>query len=185
MNLSERKLNKGLGLSYLDEKTAIANIGVDTREQTPWDFDIKLPSSLLIESKTETIPYGDYTLMGFNEPHIGKPSFIIERKKSFEEFSGNIGKYWNRFEQELSGLSHFTNTYIIIEDDFHDIYAKFKNKKYKFLNISPEFFLKRISYIDITYNIKTVFLSNRYFAQKYALNLMKDFLFKYGHLNNV
>jgi ERCC4-type nuclease len=154
-----------------------ANVVVDTRENKPWTFELKLPSNLAIGSmEIRKLDAGDYSLVGFDEP--GPNSIIIERKQSLEEFLGNLGRHWERFERELEKLSQYGTALIIIEDDLKTAYSRFR--KTKFFNMPPEFIIKRIADIQCRYSVSTHFLSNRTYAQKFCLNMFKYFLLEHG-----
>lgn len=156
--------------------TIIASILVDSREKKPWQFNDGLPSGFAVkETKTIGLPCGDYSLEGFDSVD----GIIIERKNSIEELIGNYGKNWDRFQKELDKLSKFKKSYILVEDDLRDAFARYEisdPKKGKYFTLSPDFILKRACEIDHNWGVKTLFLSNKYFAKKYMCNLFKHIL---------
>lgn len=156
----------------------VANVIIDTRENKPWDFNIKLPSNLSLGTLSQKLNAGDYSLIGYSDPAIDKTTLIIERKNSLEEFLGNIGKNYDRFVRELELLSAYTYPLIIIEDDLRSAYARFQKSAY--FNLPPEYVIKRINEFYFDYGVTTLFLSNRTIAQKYVLNFFKYFLVKHG-----
>ena len=156
----------------------VGNIIVDTREAKPYNFELKPPSGFAVGELIEQgLKAGDYTLEGYSDPSAG-PSIIIERKGSFEEFLGNIGKHWERFQRELEKLEPFTIKKIVIEDDLKTAYGRYK--KTKFFNFPPSYILKRISEIEMIYGVTTIFVTNRTYGQQYVLNLFKQFLITHG-----
>lgn len=160
------------------KETVYANVIVDTREKKPWEFKDGLPSGFAVkEIKNLSLPCGDYSLEGFE----GKDGIIIERKNSIEEVIGNFGKNWERFQKELDKLAEYKMPYIIIEDDLKDSFARYAirdPKKGRYFILSPDFILKRICEIDYKWGVKTLFLSNKYFAKKYMCNLFKHLIEK-------
>ena len=158
------------------KETIYANVIVDTREKKPWEFDEGLPSGFFVkEIKNIALPCGDYSLEGF-ETHEG---IIIERKNSIEEVIGNFGKNWDRFQKELDKLAEYKRPYIIVEDDLRDSFARYNArdpKKGRYFTLSPDFILKRVTEIDYKWGVKTLFLSNKYFAKKYMCNLFKQLI---------
>jgi ERCC4-type nuclease len=161
------------------ENVIYANVIIDNQEKKPWDFTDKLPSKFFVKNTAiKNLTYGDYTLEGYDLPEF-KNSIIIERKASVEELLGNIGKNWERFQRELDGLQKYSKSVIIVEDDLHDAYAKYANrnpKKGMYFTLPPDFLLSRVCEIDHKWGIKTLFLSNKYFARRYACNLFRSIL---------
>lgn len=153
------------------------NVIVDTREKNPWDFNGSLPKKLVVkEIKTLGLKFGDYSIEGYEQPEF-KNSVVIERKASIIEFLANIGKNWERFQNELDGLSKYSKPLILIEDDLRDSYAKYKirnPKKGCYFTLPPDFVLSRVCEIDYKWGIKTIFLSNKYFAKRYACNIFRS-----------
>ena len=163
------------------ENVIYANVIVDNQEKKPWDFKEKLPSKFFFKDIiVRNLDYGDYTIEGYDLPEF-KNSIIIERKASVEELLGNIGKNWERFQRELDGLQKYSKSLIIVEDDLHDAYAKYtarNPKKGMYFTLPPDFLLARVCEIDHKWGIKTLFLSNKYFARRYACNLFRSILEK-------
>jgi ERCC4-type nuclease len=161
------------------ENAIYASVIIYNQEKKPWDFSEKLPSHFFVKNTVvKNLEYGDYTIVGYDLPEF-KNSIIIERKASVEEFLGNIGKNWDRFQRELDGLRKYSKPYIIVEDDLHDAYAKYKSRNPKrgmYFTLPPDFLLSRVSEIDYKWGIKTLFLSNKYFARRYACNLFRSVL---------
>lgn len=163
------------------ESAIFANVIIDNQEKKPWDFSGKLPSKLSIKSTSiKNLEYGDYTLDGYDKPEF-KNSLIIERKASAEELLGNVGKNWERFQRELDGLRKYNYAVILVEDDLHDAYGKYmarNPKKGMYFTLPPDFLLSRICEIDQGWGVKTLFLSNKYYAQRYACNMFRHVLTK-------
>jgi ERCC4-type nuclease len=158
------------------KETIYANIIIDSREKKPWEFSEGLPSGFFVkETKTIGLPCGDYSLEGFDN----KDGIIIERKNSIEEIIGNFGKNWERFQKELDKLAEYKRSYILVEDDLRDSFARYgarNPKKGMYFTLSPDFIIKRACEIDYKWGVKTLFLSNKYFAKKYMCNIFKALL---------
>lgn len=158
------------------KETVYANVIIDSREKKPWDFSDGLPSDFFVKgSEIKALPCGDYSLEGFSDTN----GIIIERKNSLEEIIGNFGKNWDRFQNELDKLAQYKRAYIIVEDDLRDSFARYAVRnplKGKYFTLSPDFILKRVCEIDYKWNVKTLFLSNKYFAKKYVCNMFKQLI---------
>lgn len=165
------KVNKTTTNTITSEKdqNIIAEIIVDTREQIPWTF-INCPTNMSVVSISTKLDAGDYQLKDHE--------VFIERKKTLIEFLGNIGSNWERFRKELSLLSNKRIAQIVIEDDLskaEQLYSS--NKGYgKYFNLSPNFILKRVAEIKSEFNVDTIFMSNRFYAERYVLNLFRGIL---------
>ena len=110
------------------------------------------------------------------EGFSNKEGIIIERKNSIEELIGNFGTGWERFQKELDKLALYKRSFIVVEDDLRDSFARYSlrnPKKGQYFTVSPDFIMKRVCEIDYKWNVKTLFLSNRYFAKKYVCNMFK------------
>jgi ERCC4-type nuclease len=158
------------------KETIYANVIVDSREKKPWDFSEGLPSEFFVKNiETKALPCGDYSIDGFCD----KDGIIIERKNSIEEIIGNFGKNWDRFQKELDKLAEYKRSYIVVEDDLRDSFARYSIRnplKGKYFTLSPDFIIKRVCEIDHKWNVKTLFLSNKYFAKKYVCNIFKHLI---------
>ena len=91
------------------KKNELPAILVDTREQTPFDF-------LGHPTKTETLPFGDYSLEGFIR------DICIERK-SLPDLIACVGRERDRFEKELLALRGYRFRAVIIEADLKEIFT--------------------------------------------------------------
>ncbi|MFA5670082.1 MAG: hypothetical protein WC967_12650 [Balneolaceae bacterium] len=116
---------------------------IDTREQTPWDFD---------DFKTERVALttGDYQIKG-------SPDLVLERKGTPEELWGNLleGK---RFSKEMERLSVFKYKYVICDfpiDAMLEIPWRIKKKSRRF--ISPRFAIRMIMEYEIKYGVHFIF----------------------------
>lgn len=96
-------------------------IAVDTREQTPLDFDFKhVPLKL---------DFGDYTLTGKDYSY-----FYVDRKAE-SDFKGTMSAGFERFCRELERARTFgAYIFIVIESDMRKIYAA-NHVKFKKVNL--------------------------------------------------
>lgn len=139
----------------------------DTREQNPWLFE----DCDCVETVMCTIPKGDYSLQGFDDPSHPN-SVIVERKSSSQELIGNIGKGWDRFKRELEILSRFEYKMIVVERaaNFNWLVEK------KFTSLHTNFIYKRIAEIYADYNVPIYFLESRDDAQNFVYRVFKRIL---------
>jgi len=150
----------------LKKKTIPSNdvlkIICDTREQNPfeWDTDVQLYN--------DTLPCGDYTLVGHDLP-TDDFSVIIERKASCQELITNLAKKWDAFENELALLQKYHTKCIVVCEPscFPLLYHN------KWTKLHPNFVESRLLYIYVRYQIPTIFFSNSTTARNYVHNLFK------------
>ncbi len=139
------------------------NIIIDTREQQAWEF----PRHSTANKKLDT---GDYSLAGMEEV------LCIERKKSVSEIASNITE--KRFEDVLERMTTYKYSYMIFEFSLTDVLmypqgSEIPRHKWKYIRISPNFILKKLSEYMINYNIKIIFGDSPKNAQKIAMALMR------------
>ncbi len=122
----------------------------DTREQLGWDFSV---SSACEEQIEQTLPTGDYTLVGYEK------LFVIERKGTSGEFARNIVQ--DRFDREMKRLEAFPHAFIVCEFDMLDIQNFPQNsgipqKHWPKLRVTPQFFLMRFWELQLKYHTRIV-----------------------------
>lgn len=86
----------------------------DTREQANyWTFR---KSTKCLGTAVKTLKTGDYTLVGLEDV------VTVERKGSISEFVGNLSKKdLPRFERELTRMSTFRRSFVVLEFTFDDL----------------------------------------------------------------
>ena len=111
---------------------------IDTREQTPWNFD-----GSLAEVAIGTLRVGDYAL-------DGDTGFAIERK-SLNDFLGTVSKGWARFQREIYRAKERGFTLPVIVEGrleqvmFHlDELGSVQPPDHNHPRLTPAFVLKRI-----------------------------------------
>jgi len=139
------------------------NIIIDTREQQAWEF----PRHTTANKKLDT---GDYSLGGLED------ILCIERKKSVSEIASNITE--KRFEDVLERMTKYKYTYMIFEFSLTDVLmypqgSEIPRHKWKYIRISPNFILKKLSEYMVNYNIKIIFGDSPKNAEKIAMALMR------------
>lgn len=139
------------------------NIIIDTREQQAWEF----PKHTTANKKLDT---GDYSLGGLED------ILCIERKKSVSEIASNITE--KRFEDVLERMTAYKYTYMIFEFSLTDVLmypqgSEIPRHKWKYIRISPNFILKKLSEYMVNYNIKIIFGDSPKNAEKIAMALMR------------
>ena len=139
------------------------NIVIDTREQQAWEF----PRHSTANKKLDT---GDYSLGGLED------ILCIERKKSVSEIASNITE--KRFEDVLERMTKYKYTYMIFEFSLTDVLmypqgSEIPRHKWKYIRISPNFILKKLSEYMVNYNIKIIFGDSPKNAEKIAMALMR------------
>lgn len=91
----------------------------DDRERKPWVFPMPWPM------KRKRLPAGDYTIEGYED------LIAIEKKSGLLELFGNLtGKDRVRFEKALLKLSKVPFNVLVIEDDYSNYEAEFRQLKH-------------------------------------------------------
>ena len=144
----------------------------DTREQLGWTFPV---SDQCLGTVNATLKSGDYTLEGYEE------IFAIERKRSSGEFAQNVVQ--KRFEKELKRLESLEHSFVVLEFNLEDIITYPKNsgipiKIWNRLQLTPQFFLKRLHELQIEYKTEFIFAGN--YGREFCSSLFKRMVEKYG-----
>jgi len=139
------------------------HILIDTREQKAWEF----PRHSTANIKLDT---GDYSLAGFQD------KLCIERKKSVSEIASNITE--KRFVNELERMAEFKYRFMIFEFSLTDVLiypegSEIPQHKRKYIRISPNFILKKLSEYMVNYNINIIFGDTPKNAEKAAMAIMR------------
>lgn len=138
-------------------------IAIDTREQQPYEFKES--------SMVETVPTGDYSLVGL-ENHIS-----IERKE-LNDLIGCLTTGRDRFEKELhkgKALDYFA---LVVEASLSDL----ANGRYR-SDMNPKSAIQSLLAFSVRYRLPIFFAENREYGQrvteslllKYARELEKKF----------
>lgn len=140
----------------------------DTREKTPWDF-----SFYGIESRVQTLPYGDYTIEG--KENI----IVVERKASTGELAINLGKEINRFSHEMERLRHVERKFVICEFSSEDIASFPKNsgipkRLWSGVRMNKWIMFDRISSLSDDYEVNFIFAGDRECAVNKAVELFQQ-----------
>lgn len=139
----------------------------DTREQNPLSW-ATFPN---IQIQVDTLPCGDYTLIGHDMPGDDH-SIIIERKKNCQELVGNLGAHFDTFENEMLKMQQYKNKMILVcsDDDFADLYDK------QYTRIHPNFAYKQLAVLQAKYQVPTLFLGNRLNVETFIFRVFKEIL---------
>ena len=145
---------------------------VDTREQKPWTFS----KSSMIETVRLKLSTGDYSIDGLQN------IFCIERKKSITELARNIIE--KRFERELQRMEKYVHKFLILEFDYSHIEmfpkgTHIPKNKYEQVKIRGPFIMKKLSEIQVDYNIHVIPCKHAKYAEHVASNLIKRIYDRY------
>lgn len=141
----------------------------DTREQIGWNFPV---SSWCGGMQIGTLKTGDYTIKGLED------ILCIERKKSVEEISRNLGKLGKQFEAELERMSHIKYSFVVCEFTFWDLlnfpkFAKVPKVMAAKIKMTGAFMTRLITQHEIKYGVNFVFCGNVEGATTYTTNIFK------------
>ncbi len=143
----------------------LPTIVIDSREQMPYDFKPGKSIELVIHKKLD---HGDYGIEGHED------LITIERKKSADELSANVGKHRKRFIRELERMQSSARRYIVVEDHWSSIY-----KKNRYAKIPPNAVFESILALSMKYNVSIIFAGSRKMAHKIVRSLLiRAFLYR-------
>lgn len=139
------------------------NVIIDTREQIPWEFE-------QFSSASHKLDTGDYSIEGLEN------IFAIERKKTVSEIAQNLSE--SRFKDVLERLSKLKYKYMLCEFSIDDILkypvgSNIPKSKWQYLKITSQYILKKLTEIQVQYDIHIIFCGDRHSARQYAQSLMK------------
>lgn len=142
-----------------EKKTSpLPTIVIDTREQEPYDFKAGKSVQAIVHEKLD---HGDYGLKDY--AHL----ITIERKKSVDEISSNLGKHRARFIRELERMQSSKKRYIVIEDHWSSIYRKNRYSK-----VHPNAIFESILALCMEYDVHVIFAGSRKMAHKIVRSLL-------------
>lgn len=140
----------------------------DTREQDPLlfnDYSVKIFQ--------DTLPCGDYSLVGHDQPNDDY-SIIIERKKNCSEFITNLGTSWDRFINEAEKLRTYKYRQIVVcgPNNFEFLIER------GFTKLSLNFIYKRLATLSLDYGIPVIFCPDRPHSENYIFRLFKEIMLR-------
>lgn len=142
----------------------------DTREQTGWGF-----SWYDVQTKTETIKYGDYTIEGLED------KIRIERKASTGELSNNLctNNGLRKFKREMAELQSVDSVFILCEfPQFHmDIFPEqsgIPKSRWPKLRVGAKFLKKRMHELIEEFGVNVIYCDTPANAEDTAFLLLKD-----------
>lgn len=135
----------------------------DKREKIPWTFDFYNDVDVIDYS----LKTADYSLKGFED------SFGIERKRSTNEISINLGIKKKQFEAELERFSHFRFAYVICEFpmsylDTFPVNSGIPESRWKSIRINKNYMKMQIGRMSAKYQIEFIFCKDPQHAENVA-----------------
>jgi ERCC4-type nuclease len=159
------------------KKTTIKPVVIrDTREKKGQGWFFGGDASYWGGTTISTLRTGDYSVEGLER-------FVcIERKKSVNEFMGNLFMTWQRFQKELHRMRKFGMAAIVLEFTADDVLDWKKDPKVADelkKKLDTYALISRITEIQIEYpNIHVVYAGNR--GREFAGYLLKKAYQQYG-----
>jgi ERCC4-type nuclease len=140
----------------------------DTREQSPFNF-----SFYGCDVAIATLKTGDYTIEGYE--HI----VCIERKKSASELATNLGKYRERFENELERMREFKHRYIVCEFSEDNLRkfphnAKIPKRIKKYIRMNGKYMRKRLYEYEEEYDVEIIFCEDKTEAEARVIEIFQQ-----------
>ena len=149
----------------------ILSIIIDTREQTPWAFDLAQ-----VEARVGTLKTADYALEGDDR-------FGIERK-SLDDFLGTISTRWGPFCRQINRMDEakWVARVVIVEGDyfacvFKTSYegskARLDAPEHRHFKLTPQFIEKRIAELTMR-GVSVLFAANAELAAGMATAIFRE-----------
>ena len=140
----------------------------DTREKEPFNFVF-----YGYETSVATLKTGDYTIEGYVDV------LSIERKKSPSELASNLGKYRERFENELERMVAFKYKYIVCEFNEDQLRgfphnAKIPKRIKKYIRMNGKYMRKKLHEYEETYGVEVIFCNGREDAQERVMQIFLE-----------
>ena len=137
---------------------------IDTREQTPWAFDVRH-----CITSVGTLHTGDYAL-------AGDDGFAIERK-SLDDFLGTISTGWERFLREVDRMEGWPAKVVIVEADFErccftEYGGEFEPPRHSHPKLLPQFVTLRIAELTMR-GVSVIFAGNPSYAAALACHVLR------------
>lgn len=142
----------------------------DTREQLGWEIE---PYDDCAGMETAKLDYGDYAIKGY--PDL----IVLERKATPQEVAENLGRGFERFENELIRLQSVKYKYLMCEFSFSEILGFPKNstvipqKVKATIKMNGKFMVRKLMELQIQYNIPVLFCGSVYNAESAAKTLFR------------
>lgn len=143
------------------------NIIVDTREQTPWEFDIE-DTYYIFSYERGTLKTADYSIKGMED------IVAIERKRSSAEIATNINE--PRFRKEFERLAQYKYKFVICEFELRDILnypigSGIPQKIWSKIKVSGNYILKCITDLELEYGVAFKFAGD--FGVEQCVSILK------------
>ena len=140
----------------------------DTREKEPFNFVF-----YGCETSIATLKTGDYTIEGYEDV------LSVERKKSPSELATNLGKYRERFENELERMRDFEYKYIVCEFSEEELRgfpynAKIPNRIKKYIRMNGKYMKKKLYEYQDTYGVEVIFCDGKEEAQDRVMQIFLE-----------
>jgi len=138
-------------------------IGIDTREQLPYDFATVRNPVLPFTTRIITLETGDYAPIGF------ECEMVIERKSKEDAFK-SFGGDRERFEKEIVRMSEYRFAAVIIEAEWTEIFGEPPRYSKKF---RPKTMVASIAAWSERYGVHFFAVPGRGFAEQLTYRLME------------
>lgn len=133
----------------------------DTREQSPFEWNSAQYANF--EIGVDKLDYGDYSIAGYDRPG-DDCSVIIERKKNCRELCSNLVAEWDRFKNELVGLSKYKHPFIIVCENYSYTWLYEQG----LTRVHPHLIVKRLAEIQLDYKIPVLFFDSKGTAERFV-----------------
>jgi hypothetical protein len=155
--------------------TTDLQILIDTREQLPFAFPASV-GQYRIKTSRDSLPTGDYSIIGHAGRYGEKAGLCIERKKDWSELWRNTGpRDVVRFSNELERMKAFDLRYLIVTQS-----AEALRMGQVHPSIDPVMLINRVLNLCETYGVKFYFAADHHAGERFALGVIKRYADRVG-----
>jgi ERCC4-type nuclease len=155
--------------------TTELDVLIDSREQLPFTFPASV-GSYRIKTHRDTLPTGDYSIVGHAGRYGEKAGLCIERKKDWSELWKNTSaRDVVRFSNELERMKAFDLRYLIVTQS-----ADVLRMGQFHPSIDPVLLINRVLNLCESYGVKFYFAADHQAGERFALGVIKRYADRVG-----
>jgi ERCC4-type nuclease len=144
----------------------------DTREQKPFEFE-----SYNVDTRTETLDTGDYTLEAFcqyDEPRDSYMPWLAVERKAGQDFLKSITYNRDRFRDEITRADDWPKKMKVVVECPWDVFMEEK-RFMQYRDVHPNQISGTVSAWEEHMNVEFLFFENRHEAEREAFDTLMTY----------